>query len=136
MSRRARVLFLKGRGESYNPIMSSLARSAAVESVGTLAAFKKATAARGYEAIFCTARFPGGTYADLLRILRQQRLDLPVIVCSLRGGDREWVQALERGAFDLLVFPFHRSTVAKVLEEALESREVLRFTPRTRSLSA
>ena len=136
MSRRARVLFLKGRGASYNPAINSLKQVASVESVGTLAGLREAIADRSYEAVFCTVRFPGGRYADALNVIQALRPGTPVIVCSLRGGDREWVQALERGAFDLLVFPFHKNTVVKVLEEAVESRTAHGVAFRSRSLSA
>ena len=62
----------------------------------------------------------------MLALSQEQRLDIPVIVCAEEDGDREWVEALERGAFDLLVAPFQKSAVARVIEEALESRDVSR----------
>ena len=130
MSARARVLFLKGRAKSYDPLVDCLAEIADAKYVATLPAFKKQLADGHYEAIFCTASFYGGTYRDLLELTQELRLDVPVIVCAEEDGDREWVEALERGAFDLLVAPFQKGAVARVIEEALQSRDAGRNASR------
>ena len=125
MSGRARVLFLKGRAKSYDPLVDCLADIVDAKYVATLAAFRKQLPDGDYEAIFCTASFHGGTYRDLLALSQELRLDVPVIVCSEEDGDREWVEALERGAFDLLVAPFQKGAVARAIEEALQSRDAI-----------
>ena len=123
MSARARVLFLKGRAKSYGPLVDYLTDIADTTCVATLAAFKKSLGTKAHEAALCTASFHGGIYGDVLALVQELRSDIPVIVCTEEDGDPEWVEALESGAFDLLVAPFERHAVAKVIEEALESRD-------------
>ena len=76
-----------------------------------------------FKAVFCAWSFYGGTWRNtLLEALRFQP-DLPVLVLSSTGGEREWIEVLEAGAFDLLVPPYNKNTVLAVLEQAIASHD-------------
>jgi DNA-binding NtrC family response regulator len=80
-----------------------------------------------YDALFCGWSFQSGTWNEALGQVRQERPDLPVVIFSGTGGEREWINVLEAGAFDLLVAPYQKRTVLPVLEQAVTSYEARRF---------
>ena len=80
-----------------------------------------------YDALFCGWSFQMGTWNDALRQVQSRRPELPVVVFSGTGGEQEWVQVLESGAFDLLVAPYEKRTVMPILEQAVASCLARRF---------
>ena len=76
-----------------------------------------------YDALFCAWSFHSGTWHDALEEVRKWHPDLPVIILSRIAEEKEWVQVLEAGAFDLLVPPYQERMVLAVLEQASASRE-------------
>ena len=58
-----------------------------------------------------------------LEDLRKPDPDLPVIVVSRTGEEKEWIEVIEVGAFDLLVPPYCERTVLPVPIQAAVSRE-------------
>lgn len=55
------------------------------------------------DVLFCGESFQGGTWRDALAAVRAHDLDLSVIVLSRTGAEKEWMEVLEAGAFNLLV---------------------------------
>jgi DNA-binding NtrC family response regulator len=80
-----------------------------------------------YDALLCGWSFHRGTWNDALKQVQERCPDLPVIIFSGVGGEREWLQVLEAGGFDLLVAPFIRRTVLPVLEQAVYSHDARRL---------
>ena len=54
--------------------------------------------------------------------VEKPHLRIPVIVLSRCGGEKQWVEVLQAGAFDLLVPPYNSYQILAVLEHALASR--------------
>lgn len=74
---------------------------------------------------------------DLLRRLRQQGLDLPVIILTARDDDVDVVVGLELGADDYVVKPFNpRELVARVRAVLRRRAEALALAARVASLEA
>ena len=74
---------------------------------------------------------------DLLRHLRQQGLDLPVIILTARDDDVDVVVGLELGADDYVVKPFNpRELVARVRAALRRRAEALALAARVASLEA
>lgn len=74
---------------------------------------------------------------DVLRRLRQQGLDLPVIILTARDDDVDVVVGLELGADDYVVKPFNpRELVARVRAVLRRRAEVLALADRLASLEA
>jgi FixJ family two-component response regulator len=50
-------------------------------------------------------------------------LQIPLVVLSRCGCEKEWIEVLEAGAFDFLVPPYTSSQILAVLEHALTSAQ-------------
>lgn len=83
------------------------------------------------DAILCSWSFHRGFWGDAVDEIRALDPDLPVIILCRSGGESEWVQALEAGAFDLLVTPYRKAEVLGVVEQAGASCQARRrrFSP-------
>ncbi|MBI4458583.1 MAG: hypothetical protein HY648_00820, partial [Acidobacteria bacterium] len=88
---------------------------------------RKVLAKDAYDAMFCGWSYHQGTWQDALKEVLQQCPELPVIVFCRAGGEREWLEALEAGAFDLLVAPYVKRNVYPLLEHAIASSEARRL---------
>ncbi len=74
---------------------------------------------------------------ELLRRLRQQGVDLPVIILTARDDDVDVVVGLELGADDYVIKPFNpRELVARVRAVLRRRAEVLALAARVASLEA
>jgi len=60
-----------------------------------------------FSAVLLDGRYPDLTGLDVLRELRTRQLDTPVMVISSRTSVAERVQALDGGADDYLIRPYH-----------------------------
>lgn len=78
-----------------------------------------------YDACICSWIFQEGIWKDALMDLQRHHPDLPVIVLSRTGGEREWLEVLQAGAFDLLAAPFRPGVVRALLEQAVSSHEAV-----------
>src|SRR5690349_10715355 len=80
-----------------------------------------------YDAMFCEWSFHRGTWREVLQQIQHRCPDMPLIVFSRTGGEREWLDVLEAGSFDLLVPPYNRHAVLPVLEHAISSHNARIF---------
>jgi DNA-binding NtrC family response regulator len=76
-----------------------------------------------YDAIFCAKSFQASTWKDALEDVRESHPDLPFIVLASAPEEKAWVEAIDAGAFDLLVPPYEERQVLAVLEQAFASRD-------------
>jgi len=67
-------------------------------------------------------------WKHLLDRIRAQRLDTQLILTSRTAAEREWLEALQVGAFDLLAKPYLKSEVLRVTSNALAMNYNRRFT--------
>jgi two-component system nitrogen regulation response regulator NtrX len=110
-----------------------------LQSVGDITELRTKLDGKDYDAIFCGWSFHRGMWNEALADIQQRDPNLPVIIFSRHGGEREWVEVLEAGAFDLLVPPFGKLAVLAVLEQAVDSYEARRVhsvVPGTAMLAA
>jgi DNA-binding NtrC family response regulator len=63
------------------------------------------------------AKFLNGTWEDAIDMLRSHP-EVAVVVTSALADERLWLDALERGAYDLLAQPFAGEEVRRTLENA------------------
>ena len=80
-----------------------------------------------YDAVFCGWSFHRGTWYDAVDRILNHTPDLPIVIFCRTAGEREWVEVLKAGAFDLLVPPYGELAVLSVLEQAVSSYEVRRM---------
>jgi DNA-binding response OmpR family regulator len=74
------------------------------------------------DALFCDWHFGNSGWKEVLESGRARHLDIPIIVLSRSGGEKEWIEVLDAGAFDLLVPPYSGPSMLAVVEQAAASR--------------
>lgn len=79
------------------------------------------------DAVLCGRSFRKGDWKDALRYVLQRSPDLPVIIFRRIGTEKEWVEVLGAGAFDLLAAPGVQDPILPVLEHAVASYEAIRL---------
>jgi DNA-binding NtrC family response regulator len=76
--------------------------------------------AAGFHAFLCEWCYQGGTWREAVELMHRRAPHLPVIVVCRTGGESEWVEVLEAGAFDLISAPFSKEQVLDTLLRAAE----------------
>jgi len=56
--------------------------------------------------VISDCRLPDGSWKDVLRELRRQPAEPPLIVASRRVDERLWAEVLNLGGYDILTTPF------------------------------
>jgi two-component system, chemotaxis family, chemotaxis protein CheY len=74
---------------------------------------------------------PDGDWRAVLEIVAQDRANVQVVVCSRLGDHTLLIDVLEQGAYDVLVEPYQREEVRRVLEAAA-ARSDVRYRPLAR----
>ncbi len=67
-------------------------------------------------------RMPDRDGMDLLRHIRENNSDLPVVLLSAFGDEHLWVEALSAGAVDLIPKPFKKQEIIDVINRTLSGR--------------
>ena len=120
-----KVLLLSTDKEETSEMDKILREHVILRSVGDLAELSNHLDG-DYDAVFCGWSFQKRGWNDALGELRKRYPALPVVIFSRMGGEKEWVEALQAGAFDLLVAPYLKRNVLPLLEHAVASHEARR----------
>ena len=83
----------------------------------------------GYDALFCGWEIAGGTWHDALNAVQQRAAELPVIVVARLGGEKQWVEVLGQGAFDMIAEPYQMRSIRYLLEHAAASKAARAHSP-------
>jgi DNA-binding NtrC family response regulator len=62
--------------------------------------------------------FDTGGWEDALRMAARLAFRTAVVLVSRLADERLWIDALERGAYDLILEPFHAEELRRILESA------------------
>jgi two-component system response regulator HydG len=81
--------------------------------------------AGGVDLIVTDLRMPGLTGLELLRAAKAIMPDVDVILLTAFGTVEEAVQAMKDGAYDFLTKPFRREQLIKLVDKALERRDLI-----------
>ena len=81
--------------------------------------------AGGVDLIVTDLRMPGLTGLELLRAAKAIMPDVDVILLTAFGTVEEAVKAMKDGAYDFLTKPFRREQLIKLVDKALERRELI-----------
>lgn len=87
------------------------------------------------DVLFCGWSYYSKNWSAVLDEVRQYHPNMPVIVLSRQGGEREWLEVLESGGFDLLAWPSPKSTLLAVVEQAVASHDARKLDGFLSSLS-
>jgi DNA-binding response OmpR family regulator len=69
--------------------------------------------------IVCEKDLPDGTWKDVFSQARDMDNPPPVVVVSRHADERLWAEVLNLGGYDVLLKPFDRSEVSRVISMAL-----------------
>jgi len=81
--------------------------------------------AGGVDLIVTDLRMPGLTGLELLRAAKAISPDVDVILLTAFGTVEEAVKAMKDGAYDFLTKPFRREQLLKLVDKALERRDLI-----------
>lgn len=90
-----------------------------VEAVGTAEEARHALAVRSYDALILDLRLPDGHGLDLCRWVRQQGLELPILILTALDEPQTIVEGLDAGADDYVVKPVDLDVLAARLRALL-----------------
>ena len=79
----------------------------------------------GIDLVVTDLKMPGLTGLELLRAAKAIAPDLDVILLTAFGTVEEAVKAMKDGAYDFLTKPFRREQLLKLIDKALERRDLI-----------
>ena len=88
------------------------------------------------DAVITDIRLPGADGFELLRRVREQDREVPVILMTGHGDIRMAVDAMHNGAYDFLEKPFSSDRLTEVVRRALEKRHLVLENRRLQALVA
>ena len=71
--------------------------------------------------VFTDVSHADGNWADLLRFVVNRGIAAHVVVCSRQADEALWSEVLWRGGYDVVVEPFDRADVGRIVEGALRT---------------
>ena len=75
---------------------------------------------------------PDGDWRRVLEIVEQRSRKIEVVVCSRVGDLKLWLDVLEQGGYDVLVQPYQREEIKRIVEAAA-ARSYIRPPAQARS---
>ena len=91
-------------------------------------ALQKLSGETSYDLLLSDAEFPDGSWRDLLGFILESKIACEMIVCSRCPDEELWAEVLQCGVYDLLVEPYERQEVHRIIQSALDSRYMRRFS--------
>jgi len=85
----------------------------------TQVALREAVATHAGEAVVYAGENAGSKVRDLMALPEIREAHLPVIAVSRFGGMRDYLTAMEAGAFDYMARPLQREEVNRIVRNAL-----------------
>ena len=109
--------------------MSGLLDSYKVKAVSVtrLEELRLALSRETISACFCGFWLVDGTYRDVVRQLRRQAVEIPVIVVCAPGCSeeyRDYLAALNIRAFDYICYPYRKADLERVLHSTISMRRL------------
>ncbi|OGP99749.1 MAG: Fis family transcriptional regulator [Deltaproteobacteria bacterium RBG_19FT_COMBO_60_16] len=77
-----------------------------------------------FDLVITDVKMPGISGIDVLRRIRAQAPEVPVLVITAFGNVETAVEAMKEGAYDFIGKPFHRDQILLSVERALERRRL------------
>ena len=77
-----------------------------------------------FDLVITDVKMPGVSGIEVLRSIRTQAKDIPVLVITAFGNVETAVEAMKEGAYDFIGKPFHRDQLLLAVEKALERKRL------------
>jgi len=94
-----------------------------VFSCSNLAQARGVIAHRSMDIAFCDEQLPDGSYRDLVDSIRSRAMTLPLVVTTHVGEWKEYLEATDLGAFDMIPFPLRPTDVELTVIRAMRGVE-------------
>ena len=120
-SERLNVLLLSSNEEATRLLGEALSREVELATACNPEELFGLLQRAGYNALLCDWDYQGGSWREVCRDVKRNYPDLPIIVICRCGGEKEWVEVLEAGCFDMVSAPFSIRQVLYVIEHAVAS---------------
>ena len=75
-------------------------------------------AAHPVQVVVTDTTLPDGDWRRVLEIVEQGRRKIEVVICSRVGDSKLWLDVLEEGGYDVLVQPYQREEIKRIVEAA------------------
>lgn len=121
----AKVILVSSDETEASGLERILREHAALSCVQDFSELQAALGKDTYDALLCGWSFHKGTWLNAVKEMQKRCPSLPVIILSRKGGEQEWFEVIEAGAFDLLTVPYMEQQVLPVLEHAVVARRAL-----------
>jgi DNA-binding NtrC family response regulator len=86
------------------------------------------------QAVVTDTALPDGDWRRVLEIVVQGCANIEVVVCSRLGDHKLWMDVLEQGGYDVLVEPYQREEIRRIVEAAA-ARSYMHSQPPARAAS-
>jgi DNA-binding NtrC family response regulator len=126
LQRHVRALLVSSRLEVRKPLLQVLeSLSTDVICCSTLGQAEEVLAARAFEVVFCDECLQNGSYSDLIHPNHFEHR-IPRVIVATRVGEWElYLEALRKGAFDVVRSPWHTTDVEMTVIRALRDEDAL-----------
>ena len=84
------------------------------------------------QVVVTDATLSDGDWRRVLELVEQGRRKIEVVVCSRLGDCKLWLDVLEQGGYDVLVQPYQREEIKRIVEAAA-ARSYIRPPAQARS---
>ena len=88
-------------------------------SCSTIGEVRAILASEANDVLFCDTAFADSSFDDLPRAVSSGELKPPVIVCSRLYDPAVYLEVMNRGAFDFIVYPYRTDDVRWIVGTAL-----------------
>ena len=68
-----------------------------------------------------------GSWQDLLEFILDAKIACEMIVCSRLGDERLWAEVIQSGAYNLIVEPYGQREFLRIVQGALDERQMQRM---------
>jgi DNA-binding NtrC family response regulator len=126
LQRHVHALVISPRLELRKALLRVLeSLSADVISCSSRAQAEEVLSHQSFEVVFCDEHLPDGSYADLIHADHLEHR-IPRVVVAARIGEWElYLEAMRKGAFDVVRAPWHATDVEMTVIRALHEEEAV-----------
>ena len=124
MLRSPKIVVLSSDSAATGHLQEVLSKHAVLTYARNLSELKALLKEGAPDVLFCYWSFQSACWKDVVKEIQHCYPELPVIVLSRTADEREWMGALEVGAFDLLIPPYGEQSLLTVVKQAEASREL------------
>jgi len=117
------LLLLSNNNETTSLLTKALAGIADVTTAWTVEELFRFLQRSEFDSFLYDWDFQETNWREICREVQRAHPNLPIIVVCRCGGEREWVEVLKAGCFDLITPPYSDRHVLSVIEHAVASRQ-------------